>query len=106
MRLRDLDRETLQAFVIGKKQQDYSSSTLHGVRTTLSKLLQQAIEWNYLEENAARGLCIGERVPRKELVFLEPRDALKLIESLPEPCHRCFGCSTNRTSDRRDRRAS
>jgi integrase len=86
MRLRDLDRETLQAFVVGKKQQGYSSSTLHGVRTTLSKLLQQAVEWNYLEENAARGLRIGERVPKKELFFLEPRDALRLIESLPEPC--------------------
>ena len=86
MCLRDLDRETLQAFVVGKKQQGYSSSTLHGVRTTLSKLLQQAVEWNYLEENAARGLRIGERVPKKELFFLEPGDALRLIESLPEPC--------------------
>jgi integrase len=86
MRLRDLDRETLQAFVVGKKQQGYSSSTLHGVRTTLSKLLQQAVEWNYVEENTARGLRIGDRVPKKEPVFLEPRDALKLIESLPEPC--------------------
>jgi integrase len=86
IRSRDLDRETLQAFVVGKKQQGYSSSTLHGVRTTLSKLLQQAVEWNYLEENAARGLRIGERVPKKELLFLEPRDALRLIESLPEPC--------------------
>ncbi len=69
MRLRDLDREALQAFIVGKKQQGYSSSTLHGVRTTLSKLLQQAVEWNYLEENAARGLHIGERVPKKELVY-------------------------------------
>lgn len=86
LRLRDLDRETLQAFVVGKKQQGYSSSTLHGVRTTLSKLLQQAVEWNYLEENAARGLRIGERVPKKEPVFLEPREALKLIVSLSEPC--------------------
>lgn len=86
MRLRDLDRETLQAYVVGKKQQGYSSSTLHGIRTTLSKLLQQTVEWNYLEENAARGLRLGERVPKKELFFLEPCDALKLIESLPEPC--------------------
>jgi len=86
LRLRDLDRETLQAFVVGKKQQGYSSSALHGVRTTLSKLLQQAVEWNYLEENAARGLRIGDRVPKKELVFLEPRVALRLIESLSEPC--------------------
>lgn len=86
MRLRDLDRESLQAFVAGKKQQGYSSSTLHGLRTTLSKVLQQAMEWGYLEENAARGLRIGERVPKKASVFLHPRQALRLIESLPEPC--------------------
>jgi integrase len=86
LRLRDLDRETLQAFVIGKKQQGYSSSTLHGIRTTLSKVLGQAVTWRYLEENPARGLSIGERVPKKEPAFLEPRDALRLIEALPEPC--------------------
>ena len=85
-RLCELDREKLQAFVVGKKQQGYSSSTLHGIRTTLSKVLSQAVTWRYLEENPARGLSIGERVPKKEPVFLEPRDALRLIEALPEPC--------------------
>ncbi|MHB8524942.1 MAG: tyrosine-type recombinase/integrase [Candidatus Acidiferrales bacterium] len=72
--------------MIGKKQQGYSSSTLHGIRTTLSKVLGQAVTWRYLEENPARGLSIGERVPKKEPAFLEPRDALQLIEALPEPC--------------------
>jgi len=86
LRLQELDRETLQAFVIGKKQQGYSSSTLDGIRTTLSKVLGQAVTWRYLEENPARGLSIGERVPKKEPAFLEPRDALQLIEALPEPC--------------------
>jgi integrase len=86
LRLRDLDRETLQAFVIGKKRQGYSSSTLHGIRTTISKVLGQAVAWRYLEENPARGLSIGERVPKKEPAFLEPRDALRLIEALPEQC--------------------
>jgi len=86
IRLRDFDRETLQAFVIGKLRQGYSSSTVHGIRTTLSKILQQAVAWKYLDENAARGLSIGERAPKKEPCFLEPRDALRLIESLPEPC--------------------
>ncbi len=86
LRLCELDRETLQAFVIGKKQQGYSSSTLHGIRTTLSKVLSQAVTWSYLEENPARGLSIGERVPKMEPAFLEPRDALRLIQALPEPC--------------------
>jgi integrase len=86
LRLRDLDRESLQAFLSGKKRQGYSSSTLHGLRTTLGKILRQAVEWYYLEENAARGLLIGERVPKKATVFLQPREAQRIIESLPEPC--------------------
>jgi integrase len=86
LRLHHLDHETLQAFVIGKKQQGYSSSTLHGIRTTLSKILGQAVTWRYLEENSAHGLNIGERVPKKEPAFLDPSDALRLVEALPEPC--------------------
>ena len=54
LRLCEFDRETLQAFVIGKKQQGYSSSTLRGIRTTLSKVLAQAVTWRYLEGNVAR----------------------------------------------------
>lgn len=86
LRLRELDRETLQAFIVGKRQQGYSSSTLHGIRTTLSKVLAQAVTWSYLDENPARGLSIGERAPKKEPTFLDPRDALRLIDALPEPC--------------------
>lgn len=86
LRLRELDRETLQAFLVGKKEQGLSSSTLHGIRTTLSKVLGQAVTWGYMDENPARGLSIGERVPKKEPAFLHPRDALRLIEALPEPC--------------------
>lgn len=86
LRLSELDREALQAFVVGKKQQGFSSSTLHGLRTTLSKILGQAVTWRYMEENPARGLSIGERVPKKEPAFLSPHDALRLIQALPEPC--------------------
>lgn len=86
LRLRELDRETLQAFVVGKRQQGFSSSTLHGMRTTLSKILGQAVTWRYMDDNPARGLSIGERVPKKEPAFLDPRDASRVIEALPEPC--------------------
>jgi integrase len=86
LRLCELDRESLQAFLVGKRQQGYSSSTLHGIRTTLSKILSQAATWRYLDENLARGLTIGERTPKKEPAFLHPHDALRLIEALPEPC--------------------
>lgn len=86
LRLRELDREALQAFIVGKRQQGYSSSTLHGIRTTLSKVLTQAVTWRYLDENPTRGLSIGERAPKKEPTFLDPPDALRLIDALPEPC--------------------
>jgi len=86
MLLREFDRETLQAFIVGKKAQGYSSSTLHGIRTTLSKILGQAVTWRYLEENPARGLCIGERAPKREPTFLDPKDAIRLIGAFPEPC--------------------
>jgi integrase len=86
LRLRDLDRETLQAFVVGKRQHGYSASTLHGIRTTPSKILSQAVTWRYLDENPARGLTIGDRTPKKEPTFLDPREALRLIDALPEPC--------------------
>ncbi len=86
LRLRDLDHETLQAFVVGKRQQGYSASTLHGIRTTLSKILSQAVTWRYLDENPAGGLTIGDRTPKKEPTFLDPRDVLRLIDALPEPC--------------------
>lgn len=46
LRLRDLDGESLQAFLTGKKQQGFSSSTLHGIRTTHNKILRQAVEWH------------------------------------------------------------
>jgi len=86
LRLQELDRETLQAFLVGKRQQGYSSSTLHGIRTTLSKTLGQAVTWGYLDENPARGLSIGERVPKKDPTFLEPCNTLRLIGILSEPC--------------------
>jgi integrase len=56
------------------------------IRTALSKLLQSAVEWNYLPLNPARGLVVGDRHPKKERAFLEPAQVRTLISALPQPC--------------------
>lgn len=62
------------------------SLSVHGMRTALSKLLQSAVEWNYLTANPARRLVVGDRHPKNERVFLTPTQVRKLISALPEPC--------------------
>jgi integrase len=85
-RLCDLTRGEVQAFLATKRAQGLSGSSVHGVRTALSKLLQSAVEWNYLTANPARGLVVGDRHPKNERVFLTPTQVRKLISALPEPC--------------------
>jgi len=60
-RLCDLNRPIVQQFLLERKRKGYSSSTIHGIRTTLAKVLQAAVEHGYLEINPARAIQIGER---------------------------------------------
>ena len=65
---------------------DLSGSSVHGMRTTLSKVLQAAVDWNLLEQNPARGLRLGDRTPRTERLYLNAAELRILLVSLPEPC--------------------
>ena len=86
-RLCDLMRGEIQAFLTQKRSHGgLSGSSVHGIRTALSKVLQAAVEWGYLETNPARGLVVGDRQPKRERVFLSPPQVRTLIASLPEPC--------------------
>jgi integrase len=84
--LSDLHRGEIQAFLVEKRRQGLSSSSTHGIRNALSKVLRTAVEWGYLEHNPARGIRLGERVPVRERVFLSPPEVLRLLAVLPEPC--------------------
>jgi integrase len=55
------------------------------MRTTLSKVFQAAVDWGYLELNAARGIRIGNREPEGERLYLTASETTKLIASLDEP---------------------
>ena len=44
MRLCDVNRATIQHSLLSLKQKGYSTSTLHGIRVTVAKVLQTAVE--------------------------------------------------------------
>ncbi|MGH7743833.1 MAG: tyrosine-type recombinase/integrase [Candidatus Dormibacteria bacterium] len=86
-RLCDVSRQVVQQFLLERKGKGYSSSTIHGIRTTLAKVLQAAVEYGYLEINAARAIQIGEREPQGERKLLSLVQVRTLLANLKEPCH-------------------
>jgi hypothetical protein len=85
-RLCDISRVGVQCFLAEKRKQGLSGSSVHGIRTALSKVLQAAVEWDFLEQNPARGIRIGDRAPKTERLYLNPSEVRRLLTSLPEPC--------------------
>ena len=85
-RLCDVSHPVIQQFLLDRKRKGYSSSTVHGIRTTLAKVLQVAVEHGYLETNPARAIQIGEREPKRERKVLSPVQVQVLLSSLAEPC--------------------
>ncbi|MBZ5703010.1 MAG: site-specific integrase [Acidobacteriia bacterium] len=85
-RLCDLTRVDVQCFLAEKRKLGFSGSSVHGMRTAISKVLQSAVDWNLLEQNAARGIRIGDRAPKTERLYLDPKQVVLLLTSLPEPC--------------------
>jgi integrase len=85
-RLCDVNRTGIQQFLLNLKRKGYSSSTVHGIHTTLAKVLQAAVEQGYLETNPARRIQIGEREPKRERELLSSSQVQILLSSLSEPC--------------------
>jgi integrase len=86
-RLCDFTRVKVQSFLAEKRAAGLSGSSVHGLRTALSKVLQAAVDWNFLELNPARAIRIGDRGPKTERLYLNPLEVLRLLAALPEPCH-------------------
>jgi len=86
-RLCDIARVDVLRFLAAQRKQGFSGSSVHGMRTALSKVLQAAVDWNVLEQNPARGLRIGDRSPKAERLYLTPVEVQRLLTALPEPCH-------------------
>ena len=86
-RLCDFTRVRIQSFLAEKRSSGLSGSSVHGMRTALSKVLQAAVDWDYLELNPARGIRIGDRGPKTERLYLNSSEVLRLLTALPEPSH-------------------
>jgi integrase len=85
-RLCDLNRARIQAFLLDRKREGYSNSTIHGFRTTLAKVLEVAVEFGYFDHNPAHGIKTGEREAKQEKRFLVPAQIRALLLALTEPC--------------------
>jgi len=85
-RLCDIARVDVQHFLADKRRSGFSGSSAHGMRTAISKVLQAAVDWNLLEHNPARGIRIGDRTPKTERPYLDPKQVGRLLASLPDPC--------------------
>src|SRR5579864_2813486 len=58
-RICDVSRARIQAFLLERKREGYSNSTIHGIRTTLGKVLEVAVESGYFDHNPAHGIKTG-----------------------------------------------
>jgi len=85
-RIKDITKAEVQRFLGQKRRQGLSGSSVHGIRTALGKVLQAAVDWDYLQENPARGIRLGDRAPVQERPYLLPEQISPLLTALPEPC--------------------
>lgn len=85
-RLCDVTRPVIQQFLLERKRKGYSPSTVHGIRTTLAKVLQTAVEHGYLESNPARAIQIGERESKPERRVPSVGEVRMLINNLTDSC--------------------
>jgi hypothetical protein len=89
VRLRKKLRHQSEGFAISRglmsntswptRERTVSGSSTHGMRTAVSKVLQAAVDWNLLEQNPARGIHIGDRAPKTERLYLNPKEVGRFL---------------------------
>lgn len=85
-RLSEITRWDVQNFLADKLRQGYSGAHVHAMRTTLSKVMQAAVEWGFIHENPTRGCRVARQTLAKQRVFLDGQQVQRLCNILPEPC--------------------
>jgi integrase-like protein len=85
-RINDITKAQVQRFLGQKRKQGLSGFTVHGMRTGLGKVLQAAVDLDYLAQNPAHGIRLGDRAPVQERAYLLPDQLSPLLNSLSEPC--------------------
>ena len=89
-RISDVQRIQVQHFVIEKQKQEYSVQTLGHLRDLLSKILETAKDWGWLQDNVARGVKLPPMERVREARVLPVAEIAKLLEALTEPVRTMF----------------
>ena len=83
--LREITREAIQSFLIGKLQSGLSGKTVTHLRCALSGVLGTAEEWGYVTDNVALKTKLPRREGRPERPVLTVEQIRLLIANLSEP---------------------
>ena len=59
LRFCDVNRAAIQQTLLAFKCMGYLIFILYGIRVTVSKVLQMAVEFGYLDRNLAHGFQVG-----------------------------------------------
>ncbi len=89
-KLSEIQRLEVQHFVIEKQQHGYSVQTLAHLRDLLSKILETARSWGWLQDNVARGVKLPpmERVRKARILTVD--NITRLSQALAEPVRTMF----------------
>jgi integrase len=82
--LGDIKRFGVEAFLSDKLKEGYSSQTVHHLRNVLSKALQAARRWEWIEENPARMIELGKVRKVRPARALALDEVALIAEKLPE----------------------
>jgi integrase len=83
--LREITRQELQGFLLGKLSGGLSWETVHHFKCGLSKILGQAEEWGYIADNPASKTKLPRREAAAERVVLAPAQVRELASLLDHP---------------------
>ena len=81
-RLGEIGKIEIQTF-LGKLSEEYAPDTVHGLHRCLRRILAIAVEWEYLEENSARGIKLPP-TRRREPPFITAQQFQQLVGVLPK----------------------
>jgi len=84
-RLCDISRVEIQQYLLKKLRQGFAWETTNHLRNLMGKVLGTAVSWNYLADNAVRGVKMPERSLKRPHQFLNIDEVQRLIAACDEP---------------------
>jgi integrase len=80
-----ISREAVQGFLTAKLAEGFAWETVHHLQSGLSKIMQTAVEWGYIEQNVVRLTRLPRRPRKPPRVVVTPEQLRSLLAVLPEP---------------------